>query len=94
MWRSVVLVAVVFAVVITPIFAMIRKTDAAEFSQYVTPITAIAGTVLGYWFVQQGQSLRRKSQRSADPQTAMAPRRRLPNLMAQPGEIGQVRAYD
>jgi hypothetical protein len=54
--RGIVLYLVVLAVVLMPVLAMgwfnIRP---AEFSQYVAPITGIAGTVLGYWFGRQDQ---------------------------------------
>ena len=56
--RSIVLVCVVLAVVATPIFAMWRHVTPRAFVQFVAPITAIAGTVLGYWFGQQDRSLK------------------------------------
>ncbi len=52
--RSVVLLLVVLAVVLTPLLAMgWFKVSAQSFSQYVAPITGITGTVLGYWFGRQ-----------------------------------------
>jgi hypothetical protein len=39
-----------------PILAMgLFNVQPDEFSQYVAPITGIAGTVLGYWFGLQEQ---------------------------------------
>ena len=60
MIRSIVLFLVVLAVVATPIFAMVRHIPPTAFLQYVAPITAIAGTVLGYWFGRQDQGLKRR----------------------------------
>jgi hypothetical protein len=51
--RSYVLLAVVAAVVLTPILAMLTDVPPDAFGQYVAPITGIAGTVLGYWFGQR-----------------------------------------
>ncbi len=52
--RSAVLLLVVLAVVATPIFAMgvggMPAVPPEQFSQYVAPVTAITGTILGYWF--------------------------------------------
>jgi hypothetical protein len=49
--RSIILYLVVLALVTTPLVAMgLFHTTAEEFSQYIAPITGIAGTVLGYWF--------------------------------------------
>jgi hypothetical protein len=59
-FRSIVLVFVILAVVATPIFAMARKVDPTSFLQYVAPITAIAGTVLGYWFGNQDRDQKRR----------------------------------
>lgn len=59
--RSGVLVAVVLAVVATPIIAMVKPVPPVEFIQYVAPITAITGTVLGYWFGRQDSGSKRKS---------------------------------
>jgi hypothetical protein len=52
-YRSLVLMLVVLAVVLTPILAMCLKITPQSFLQYVAPITAITGTVLGYWFGHQ-----------------------------------------
>jgi hypothetical protein len=60
--RSLVLFAVVCAVVVTPILAMLRKIDPQAFVQYIAPITGITGTVLGYWFGRQEPALKRSPQ--------------------------------
>jgi hypothetical protein len=52
--RSYVLLAVVAAVVGTPIIAMLAGLDAEAFGQFLAPVTGIAGTVIGYWFGQRG----------------------------------------
>lgn len=59
--RSLVLICVVLAVVATPILGMLRRIDPEDFIQYVTPITAITGTVLGYWFGRQESGLKRSA---------------------------------
>ena len=51
--RSYVLLAVVAAVVITPIYAMTVNINPQSFGQYIAPITGIAGTIIGYWFGQR-----------------------------------------
>jgi hypothetical protein len=51
--RSYVLLAVVAAVVATPIYAMTVNIDPQSFGQYISPITGIAGTIIGYWFGQR-----------------------------------------
>ena len=51
--RSWVLIAVVLALVATPLVAMPLHTPTAAYSQYIAPIVAIAGTVIGYWFGQR-----------------------------------------
>jgi hypothetical protein len=51
--RSWVLLAVVAAVVATPIYAMTVNIDPQSFGQYISPITGIAGTIIGYWFGQR-----------------------------------------
>ncbi len=49
--RGIVLYLVVLALVLMPIFGMSRwGVPAASFAQYIAPVTAIAGTILGYWF--------------------------------------------
>ena len=48
--RSAVLLGVVLAVVIMPIVAIIADIDPQAFGTYIAPVTAIAGTVVGYWF--------------------------------------------
>ncbi|MGB9474037.1 MAG: hypothetical protein WCE87_03090, partial [Candidatus Udaeobacter sp.] len=53
MMRSIVLALVVVAAVVAPIVAISHKMDPAVFVQYITPITGITGTVLGYWFGRQ-----------------------------------------
>ncbi|MER6539024.1 hypothetical protein ABT215_35595 [Streptomyces sp900105755] len=49
------LVAVVFAIIASPWVAMIAGVAAKDFSLYVTPVTGIAGAIIGYWF-GQGQT--------------------------------------
>lgn len=46
------LVAVVFAIIASPWVAMIAGVAAKDFSLYVTPVTGIAGAIIGYWFGQ------------------------------------------
>jgi hypothetical protein len=50
--RAWALMLVVLAVVATPIFAILLEVPANDFSQYIAPVTAIAGAVIGYWFGQ------------------------------------------
>jgi hypothetical protein len=54
--RSWVLLAIVASIIIMPAVAMASGVAAQSFSQYIAPITGIAGTVLGYWFSQQNGS--------------------------------------
>jgi lipopolysaccharide export LptBFGC system permease protein LptF len=54
--RSWVLLAIVASIILMPAIAMAAGIAAQSFSQYIAPITGIAGTVLGYWFSQQGIS--------------------------------------
>ncbi|MBD0709335.1 hypothetical protein BU197_13390 [Streptomyces sp. CBMA291] len=49
------LVAVVFAIIASPWVAMIAGIAAQDFSLYVTPVTGIAGAIIGYWFGQGQQ---------------------------------------
>jgi hypothetical protein len=48
--RSITLYLVVLAVVAMPFVAMIIHLSPQAFGSYIAPITAIAGTVVGYWF--------------------------------------------
>ncbi|WP_406495854.1 hypothetical protein OG936_17750 [Streptomyces sp. NBC_00846] len=50
------LVAVVFAIIASPWVAMIAGIAAKDFSLYVTPVTGIAGAIIGYWFGQGQQN--------------------------------------
>ena len=50
--RAGILILVVLAVVLTPVYGMFAGIKPEEFVQYITPITGITGTVLGYWFSQ------------------------------------------
>jgi hypothetical protein len=50
--RSLVLVAIVVAIIAMPIVGIIAGIPAQTFSQFIAPITGIGGTVLGYWFGQ------------------------------------------
>jgi putative Ca2+/H+ antiporter (TMEM165/GDT1 family) len=52
--RSWVLLAIVASIIVMPAVATASGIAAQSFSQYVAPITGIAGTVPGYWFSQQG----------------------------------------
>jgi hypothetical protein len=65
--RSWVLLAIVASIIIIPAVAMASGIAAQDFSQYIAPITGIAGTVLGYWFGQQG--LTGSSDRKPQPAT-------------------------
>jgi len=49
------LVAVVFSIIASPWVAMICGVAAKDFSLYVTPVTGIAGAIIGYWFGQGQQ---------------------------------------
>jgi hypothetical protein len=48
--RSIVLLLVVLSVVAMPIIAMVININPETFAAYIAPVTAIAGTVIGYWF--------------------------------------------
>jgi hypothetical protein len=48
--RTVVLLLVVLAVVAMPLVAMFIGLEPQVFGAYISPVTAIAGTVIGYWF--------------------------------------------
>lgn len=50
------LVAVVFSIIASPWVAMIAGVAAKDFSLYVTPVTGIAGAIIGYWFGQGQQN--------------------------------------
>lgn len=50
------LVAVVFSIIASPWVAMIAGITARDFSLYITPVTGIAGAIIGYWFGQGQQS--------------------------------------
>ncbi|MEV8104749.1 hypothetical protein [Streptomyces sp. NPDC088135] len=50
------LVAVVFAIIASPWVAMVAGIAAKDFSLYVTPVTGIAGAIIGYWFGQGQQN--------------------------------------
>ncbi|MFJ3707294.1 hypothetical protein [Streptomyces sp. NPDC090053] len=50
------LVAVVFAIIASPWVAMIAGVAAKDFSLYITPVTGIAGAIIGYWFGQGQQN--------------------------------------
>jgi hypothetical protein len=59
--RSWVLLAIVASIIVMPAVAMASGVAAQSFSQYIAPITGIAGTVLGYWFSQQSASISDKA---------------------------------
>src|ERR671910_3553506 len=48
--RSIVLLLVVLSVVAMPIIAMVSNINPETFAAYIAPVTAITGTVIGYWF--------------------------------------------
>ncbi|MEU9397871.1 hypothetical protein AB0D86_48880 [Streptomyces sp. NPDC048324] len=50
------LVAVVFSIIASPWVAMISGIAAKDFSLYITPVTGIAGAIIGYWFGQGQQT--------------------------------------
>ncbi|MFE6470739.1 hypothetical protein ACFVGP_24195 [Streptomyces rochei] len=50
------LVAVVFAIIASPWVAMVAGVAAKDFALYVTPVTGIAGAIIGYWFGQGQQN--------------------------------------
>ncbi|MFI9375831.1 hypothetical protein [Streptomyces parvulus] len=50
------LVAVVFAIIASPWVAMLAGDAAKDFALYVTPVTGIAGAIIGYWFGQGQQN--------------------------------------
>ncbi|MFD8415564.1 hypothetical protein ACFV2Q_28020 [Streptomyces sp. NPDC059650] len=50
------LVAVVFAIIASPWVAMIAGIPAENFSLYLSPVTGIAGAIIGYWFGQGKQN--------------------------------------
>ncbi|MFE9440668.1 hypothetical protein ACFYO2_16965 [Streptomyces sp. NPDC006602] len=50
------LVAVVFSIIASPWVAMLAGVAAKDFSLYVTPVTGIAGAIIGYWFGQGQQN--------------------------------------
>ncbi|MEW2315209.1 hypothetical protein [Streptomyces bauhiniae] len=50
------LVAVVFSIIASPWVAMISGITAKDFSLYITPVTGIAGAIIGYWFGQGQQN--------------------------------------
>jgi hypothetical protein len=68
--RSWVLLAIVASIIIMPAVAMASGIAAPSFSQYIAPITGIAGTVLGYWFSQQNGSVFQGRRADATPEPA------------------------
>lgn len=54
--RTVVLMLVVGAVVVTSLLAVVLRLEAQQFTLYLAPLTGMAGTVIGYWFGATGQS--------------------------------------
>jgi lipopolysaccharide export LptBFGC system permease protein LptF len=71
--RSWVLLAIVASIIVMPAVAMASGIAAQSFSQYVAPITGIAGTVLGYWFSQQGIGTAAERKASAGASTSDQP---------------------
>jgi hypothetical protein len=67
--RSWVLLAIVASIIIMPAVAMASGVAAQSFSQYIAPITGIAGTVLGYWFSQQNGSVFQGRRADAAPES-------------------------
>ncbi|MFI9218904.1 hypothetical protein [Streptomyces werraensis] len=70
------LVAVVFAIIASPWVAMLAGVAAKDFSLYVTPVTGIAGAIIGYWF-GQGQQIDLRPPTIADS-LASSPRAQPP----------------
>ena len=60
--RSVALYLLVLAVVMMPPIAMIIGLEPEAFGSYIAPVTAIAGTVVGYWFGSGGTAGRSGSE--------------------------------
>lgn len=57
--RSVALLTVLLVIVISPVLAMFYgqpNISAETFSQFMAPITGLAGTVVGYWFARSDES--------------------------------------
>ena len=54
--RSYVLMLVILAVVSMPLVGIFTSVAPEDFSQFIAPITGIAGTVIGYWFGQRGSN--------------------------------------
>jgi hypothetical protein len=54
--RSTVLLLVVLAVVQMPIVAIIAGLSPQDFGSFIAPVTAIAGTVVGYWSGDRGRT--------------------------------------
>jgi hypothetical protein len=52
--RTITLLFVIAAVVAMPILAIWLNIDPERFGSYIAPVTAIAGTVVGYWFSSAG----------------------------------------
>lgn len=50
--RSIVLILVVLAILITPLIGILQGIPTEEFASYIAPVTGLAGTVVGYWFGQ------------------------------------------
>jgi hypothetical protein len=46
----------VLAVVQMPIVAIIAGLSPQDFGSYIAPVTAIAATVVGYWFGERGRT--------------------------------------
>lgn len=53
--RGYVVMGVVAALIVSPIAAMALNVAAADFGQFVAPVTGVAGTVIGYWFGNRTQ---------------------------------------
>ncbi|WP_018331128.1 hypothetical protein [Actinomycetospora chiangmaiensis] len=82
--RSVVLLLVVVTVLVTPLVVMLAgRTTPQDFSQYMAPVTGIAGTVIGYWFSRQGTTSGRTAKRN--PRAVPDPPSEAPKGAASPG---------
>jgi hypothetical protein len=56
-FRGVVLLLVVGAVVLYPLYALIFNISGQNLSVVIAPVTGIAGAVVGYWFGQASRNL-------------------------------------
>jgi hypothetical protein len=74
--RAIALIAVVAAIVATPIFAMVIGVIPEDYASYIAPVSGIAGAVIGYWFGASGKSS--KSSDTSKSRAIQSPRRHAP----------------